>query len=257
MPEARAPDWRIWLGLGLTVAWLALMSIYIGATVGWGALAHAPMDLMGNFLEGAFAPLAFLWLVIGYFLQKKEITQNTAAIKMQHAEIQKSAEQAAIQSQAMQETERHARMQSFLQMAEVVRRQLGGIAGFLFLSSQGATGSGNVSQETIADMWGKISGADPEGFTRSLLQLRFVHGERYAYKLLYGTAIRTRHSESFVFHFERLLKVATECDDQGIIRDALIGTANGRMYRWMIETRDQPPPGFVQGVYDFDPDSID
>ena len=42
------------------------------------------METLGNFLEGAFAPLAFLWLVIGYFLQKKELVQNTTAIKMQY-----------------------------------------------------------------------------------------------------------------------------------------------------------------------------
>ena len=255
--ESTAPDWRIWLGLGLTVGWLLLMSLYIGSTIGWRNLADAPMDLMGNFLEGAFAPLAFLWLVIGYFLQKKEITQNTAAIKLQHVEIQKSAEQAVIQSEAIRATERHARKQSFLQTAEVVRRQLGGIAGFLFLSSQAAGGQGLVSQEKIAEMWGKISGEDPEGFTRSLLQLRFQKGPAYAYKLLYGTEIRTRHSKSFIACFERLLKLADESDPDGIIKDALLGTASGRMYHWMREARDHPPAGFTFELYNFDPDSIE
>ena len=29
------PDWRIWLGLTLTTAWLLLLSIYVAAGVGW------------------------------------------------------------------------------------------------------------------------------------------------------------------------------------------------------------------------------
>jgi hypothetical protein len=29
---------------------------------------------IGSFLVGAFAPLAFLWLVIGHFMQQKVIT---------------------------------------------------------------------------------------------------------------------------------------------------------------------------------------
>jgi hypothetical protein len=67
----RSPDWRIWLGLGVTTAWLLLGSLYISANLGWLNLHRIPADELGNFLEGAFAPLAFLWLVIGYFLQQK------------------------------------------------------------------------------------------------------------------------------------------------------------------------------------------
>ena len=251
------PDWRIWLGLGITVLWLLLLSIYIASTIGWMNIGTAPIERLGNFLEGAFAPLAFLWLVIGYFLQRKELTQNTAAIRMQHVEIQKSAEQAVMQTQALIASEQHVRKQSFLQTADVVRRQLGGISGFLFLSSQGGGEGGVVSAERIAELWSAINNTDPEGFTRSLLQLRFIKSERYAYKLLYGTEIRTRHSSSFIFHLERLLAMAEKCDDDGILRDAMLDTAHGRLYQWMIEARDTPPAGFTYGVYDFDPDSDD
>jgi hypothetical protein len=44
---------------------------------------------LGRFLEGTFAPLVFLWLVMGYFLQQKELSENTTAIQKQHIEIQK------------------------------------------------------------------------------------------------------------------------------------------------------------------------
>ncbi len=101
-----------------------------------------------------------------------------------------------------------------------------------------------------------MSQNDPEVFTRSMLQLQFLHGPRYAYKLMYCTPIRTRHSENFVFNFERLIRVAEDCDDDHMIRDALLGSANGRMYQRMIEFRENPPEGFRFGVYDFDPDSL-
>ena len=133
------PDFLIWFGLGLTIVWLVLLSLYVSNTTGWRHIGDAPIETLGNFLEGAFAPLAFLWLVIGYFLQKKELMQNTEAIKMQYVEIQKSANQAEIQAEAIKASELHARRQSFLQVAESVKQQLGAIAAFLFLSSQGAT----------------------------------------------------------------------------------------------------------------------
>ena len=250
LPKISGPDWRIWLGLIITIVWLLVLSLYVGNTIGWLNIASAPIAMVGNFLEGAFAPLAFLWLVIGYFLQKKELTHNTEAIRMQHTEIQKSAEQAAIQSQSLKAS-------VFLQIAESVKQQLGAIAAFLFVSSQGASTGGVVSEDRIGELWGNLNNTDPEGFSRSLLQLRFIHGQRYAYKLLYGTELRTHHCESFIFNFERLLASAGESDEQGIIRDALLGSAHGRLYQWMIDYRDDPPASFRYEVYDFDPDSID
>ena len=86
----------VWiLGLITTITYLGVLAIYVGKSIGWANIGNAPIEIMGNFLEGAFAPLAFLWLVIGYFLQKKELMQNTDAIKMQYIEIQKSARQTA------------------------------------------------------------------------------------------------------------------------------------------------------------------
>lgn len=254
---SNAPDWRVWLGATASFLWLIMLSIYIAGTYGWGQLQHAPISDMGNFLEGAFAPLAFLWLVIGYFLQKKELIQNTNAIKMQYIEIQKSAAQAEIQTHAIKATELHARKESFLRIAESVKQQLGSIMGFLYLSSQGAAGSGHVSQEKLSSLWTSVNRTDPEVFSRSMMQVHFLHGESYAYKLFYGTEIRTNHSESFIFNFERLIRVAEACDDDGMIRDSLLGSAHGFIYNRMIKFRDDPPPGFTYGTYNFDPDSFD
>ena len=92
-------NWRIQLGLGLTTFWMLLAIIYISSVIGWANFSLLPAEEMGNFLEGAFAPLAFLWLVIGYFLQQKELEQNTEALRAQAVEISRSAEQAVIQSE--------------------------------------------------------------------------------------------------------------------------------------------------------------
>lgn len=254
---ATEADWRVWFGIASSVVWIVLLAMYISAQVGWANIGATPIDTLGSFLEGSFAPLAFLWFVLAYFSQQKELAQNTAAIKMQYVEIQRSAEQAVIQSEAIRASEMHARKESFLRIADSVKEQLGVIMGFLYLSSQAASGTGVVNDQRIAELWSRMSQNDPEVFTRSMLQLQFLHGARYAYKLLYGTPIRTRHSENFIFNFERLIRVAEECDDDGMIRDALMGSAHGRIYRHMIEARDNPPEGFRYGVYDFDPDAID
>lgn len=256
-PFDQGADWRVWFGIVVSVIWIVMLAVYISAQVGWANVADTRMDTLGSFLEGAFAPLAFLWFVLAYFSQQRELAQNTTAIKMQYVEIQKSAEQAVIQSEAIRASELHARKESFLRIAEIVKQQLGSIMGFLFLSSQASNPGGMVTDDKIARLWSAMSQNDPEVFSRSMLQLQFLHGSRYTYKLLFGTPTRTRHSENFIFNFERLMAAASECDEEGVIRDALMGTAHGHIYNRMITARDTPPEGFAYGVYDFDPDAID
>ncbi len=76
-------DWRVAFGLGVTLTWITTGLIYLLSVVGWNSFVHLPTADIGSFLEGAFAPLAFLWLVIGHFMQQSEITANTKAITLQ------------------------------------------------------------------------------------------------------------------------------------------------------------------------------
>lgn len=47
----------------------------------------------GDFFAGAFAPLAFLWLVLGYLQQGEELRLSTEALRLQAAELKNSVEQ--------------------------------------------------------------------------------------------------------------------------------------------------------------------
>ncbi len=58
------------------------------------------LNELGDYLAGAFSPLAFIWLVYGYFMQnhelamnRKELLFNREAIKEQAVELRKSAEE--------------------------------------------------------------------------------------------------------------------------------------------------------------------
>jgi hypothetical protein len=238
----RTPDWRIWLGLSLTVAWLLLGVIWI-AQDGWVAFIRLPADQLGSFLEGAFAPLAFLWLVVGYFLQQKELEQNTLALKAQAEEIQRTAEQAIIQSEKMAASEVHARQEAFLQVYRAVRNQLGTIVGFLFISSQATAADGTVTPDEQSQLFAGSS-RDPELFSRKMLELHFQladHPDRQ-YELFYGTTIRARHSNNFIFTFERLITKASEVDNDGIIRDAFLGGGHGLVYKLAKFHQEHAPP---------------
>lgn len=236
-------NWRIWLGLGLTAGWLVLGLVYINAVIGWSKFAFLPADRLGNFLEGAFAPLAFLWLVIGYFLQKKELEQNTQALRAQANEIQRQSEQAVIQSEKLTASEMHARQEGFLQVARLVRDQLGTISGLLFLSSQGAAGDGAVTPEEMSRLFAQRAAQDAELFSRRLLELHvsWSHDPAAQYALFYGTPTRARHSNNFIFTFERLMRRAEEVDPDFIIRDSLGTSSHGLCYRLAKRHRAEAP----------------
>ena len=139
-------DWRIWLGVGATAVYLLLALAYVLAQ-GLGEFVSLPADNLGSFLEGAFAPLAFLWLVIGYFLQQRELHEASRALRAQHEEIRIANEQTALQTERLKASEVHARQQAYLDLANQIRAQLGSIAALLYISSQAADLGGHVSPE--------------------------------------------------------------------------------------------------------------
>ncbi len=235
-------DWRVRFGLVVTAAWIFLGSTYITTQIGWGAFSRLPAEELGSFLEGAFAPLAFLWLVIGYFLQQQELQQNTEALHAQALQIGRTAEQAIIQSEKLAASELHARQDAFLQAAHLVRAQLGAIAGLLYISSQGDSEDGTVNPVEVTALFSEQSNGDIDLFTRRLLQTIIVNpDESYRFDLFYGTVIRARHSNHFLFAFERLMKNVKEVDPQGMLEDALTSSANGLLYVRMKDYQANAP----------------
>lgn len=100
------------VALILTVAYLA--GVFFYADLDSATIKDLSLNNLGDFLAGVFAPLAFLWLVAGYFLQSKEIGQNTKALeqqekalKLQAEELQASVEQQTLIAQATREQLKH------------------------------------------------------------------------------------------------------------------------------------------------------
>lgn len=234
-------DWRIFMGLSLTLLWLLTGALYISTGVGWSGFVQLPAEELGSFLEGAFAPLAFLWLVIGYFLQQQELIQNTQALRAQAEEIGRTAEQAVIQSEKLAATESHARQEAIIRLAEAVRLQLGGISGMLYISSHGDQADYPLPEDS-SRLFAEQSTGDPELFSRRLLEANFaLNSEDEKFKLFYKTEIRARHTNQFIFVFERLLKQVQQADTEGMLFDSLIGSGHGLLYQRMKQHQANAP----------------
>ncbi len=242
-------DWRIQFGLILTLVWFLFLAIYIARNVGWPNFLDLPIEEMGTFLEGAFAFLAFLWLVIGLFIQQSVLAENNEELRRNNLHSEK-------QTQAIAATEMNARQETFFKISESTRRQLGGIAGLLFISSQGPTAGNSYTSEDLSRIWEQYASGDSEVFSRLFLGLT-ANEEVDMAELFYGTEIRRRHTDNFLVGFDRLIKLARGCDTDNIILDSLIYSAHGmlnvRMQECHPDIKFQPIHGtdtaeYLQGI---------
>ncbi|MBT8446874.1 MAG: hypothetical protein KJO38_06990 [Gammaproteobacteria bacterium] len=213
-------DWRILFGLGVTSLWIGTGLYYLANVVGWGNFLELPTADIGSFFEGAFAPLAFLWLVIGHFMQQKEITANTRAISMQE--------------QSTRRLELHSRRDSYFKLLSLVQGQLSNIAAFHYISVFGPTGNEEVSLEEFSRMRAESETGDHSLFMRKMIAAAADRRDDpgAVHEILLGTDVRVRHCENFTRTFKRLMNAAESVDQDGMVREALLdGSAAGLYYR--------------------------
>lgn len=239
----RDSTWLLRLGVGLTVAWVAAQLYYIFGVIGFESFVEEGPPSVGGFLEGAFAPLAFLWLVIGFFLQREELQRSSRSIDLQYQEMRRATEQAEAQARAIAANEQHARQEAFLRLSRLIHQQLGVRAGLLYVSSQAPAAGGPVTAEQLQSMWEALGSGDESVFARGMMGLHFQAEEDHdSWALFWSTPIRTRHSETFLAVFGRMLERARACDTDGLLVETLMGSTHGQLYGVIQQTRAFAPP---------------
>lgn len=78
-------------GIGLSIIYTAPLLVYIWHE--WGHMLAMKPDAFGTFLSGVFAPLGFLWLVLGFKQQGDELQNSARALWLQSEELRNSVEQ--------------------------------------------------------------------------------------------------------------------------------------------------------------------
>ena len=78
------------IGFILTGLWAVIIGIIVFFT--WETASSLKLNEWGDFLAGITAPIAFLWLIIGYMLQSKELKMNTEALLQQSQELQEQTQ---------------------------------------------------------------------------------------------------------------------------------------------------------------------
>ncbi|AEJ13441.1 hypothetical protein PPS_2892 [Pseudomonas putida S16] len=121
--KRQQPDWKlrqhmVEIGTAITVVYLFAMFVLV--CVRSGQVVTMPLNEVGDFLAGAFGPVAFLWLVLGFLQQGDELRQGTEALRLQATELQNSVAQQKVMADVALEQKEHQRT---AQEAQRVRRE--------------------------------------------------------------------------------------------------------------------------------------
>lgn len=87
-------------GLLLTAAWLVVCAYYVDVYIGWDNLLILLPHEIGAFFAGAFAPLAFFWIVLLYYGGGGRIeraARQTDKLRRQYRELASAANTAQVQ----------------------------------------------------------------------------------------------------------------------------------------------------------------
>lgn len=105
-------------GAILTIVWLGLSV----ALVLWkrDTVGNLGLNDWGDFLAGVSAPIAFLWLVLGYLQQGDELKQNTAALRAQEEQLRL---QVLESRELVEQYRRHAEASHQLLKLEIEKQQ--------------------------------------------------------------------------------------------------------------------------------------
>jgi hypothetical protein len=93
--------WRNKLGIRLTIGYLLLVAVWI--LWDWPEIVKLDPNEVGDMLAGVFAPLAFLWLVLGFFQQGDELRNNVQALLLQAKELNASVIHQGVIAEATQQ----------------------------------------------------------------------------------------------------------------------------------------------------------
>lgn len=237
-------------GIGLTLAWLGAGVAYIIFQIELPVFMSWSADKYADFSLGLFAPLVFLWLVIGYIQQGQElahsrqllqqqqnellnysdrIRENTVAVTKQAADLKPVLDNTKIQAAVIRDQETQARRETLLRIVDVVFDDLE------YLLDSIEDGVPEFDDAFVNCLWIEQEKNGDELDRR--YRCRFI-GDSAQY-----TAVETRFREAleaespvgvsilhFAMQFGALIDEARKVDIDHLVRESLTRSRIGRCY---------------------------
>lgn len=95
----KTPRCQYWFFVLLSFIYFLLLIEFFGVNL--ADIQDLEPNELGDFLAGSFSPLAFLFLILGYLQNNKNLGQNTEALTQQAKALQQQAESLKLQAQEL------------------------------------------------------------------------------------------------------------------------------------------------------------
>jgi len=128
---------ELWGAIGTAIY---LIAIGLTVLVKFQEFKELELNELGDFLAGAFGPIAFLWLVLGFLQQGRELKLSTDALRLQAEELKNSVEQQTRMADAAVRQIDAARQALELQMLDAERAVIADFDARTSLKSGGHKG---------------------------------------------------------------------------------------------------------------------
>ena len=118
------PKFQYWFFIIFTILYFIMLNKFFGITL--ESVKNLEANEQGDFLAGTFSPLAFLFLILGYLQNNKNLAQNTEAISQQASALQLQAESLKQQASALdtQVAELQISNQSYQRQVEEMQKSV-------------------------------------------------------------------------------------------------------------------------------------
>jgi hypothetical protein len=224
----------LWGGLVGTTIYLIVLACRLHET-GWDWLQTSNLNEFGDFLAGGFAPLAFLWLVIGYFQQNIELSISTESLGAQLDEMRHAVQQHRAQAEAMAQNAQLQKLSTVLSLYNQGIDYLAGCASSVVAA---------VVPINVRDTWSIYASGDREQWFRILVENRDLNEQAIIVTRHLGMGAHQHAGEqarNFIVGYERLREdLRTIGDDLGR-REILERSYAGSLYRFLVRIRDETP----------------
>ena len=109
---------RVFLGVFASLILIGSGVFILMAQVQMMQLYGLSPEGAGNFISGVFAPIALIWLIVGYFQQSEELRKNSDALRQQVEEMKSNGAALKQQSDLLMSQQKTLERRAFIEFLE-------------------------------------------------------------------------------------------------------------------------------------------
>ena len=219
------------IGWFVTGIWVFVSAVYLKNN--FEIFKSMSPNAWGDAAAGFAAPLAFLWLVIGYYLQRTELSLQRDEIKLQREELAAQRAEMEKQSNSISLNEQHASRDVFLKVYDIVFDGLNNKALEILEIIHGGAASVGLKNFIDGNKWAIFNTLNPRIKNSESIKKQLIHFEHEPRK-----TVLTSYCEMF----EVLISESENCDSSGLFKRTILDQPMARTYFAIAKFQDRYIP---------------